>query len=232
MCMKRELTLALLFLATCGVVSAQVRGIPPSVTSFGPGRGPTPGIPASITSMGPNGFGGFRTCVNCFGFGFGHRGPFGFRDGRFHHHSFPWTTGAYGFYPYYGAIWPDYGMISGDYGNSAYQQPQPTQPMVVMVDPSAAANRYGDHSFEEPALPVPQPALASTPSPPEEQDPTVLVFRDGHKQEVRNYAIVGTTLWDFGARGAARKIPLSDIDIDATRKANDDRGVEFILPKS
>jgi hypothetical protein len=59
----------------------------------------------------------------------------------------------------------------------------------------------------------------------------VLVFRDGHKQEVRNYAIVGQTLWDFSAKGT-RKIPLTDLDLDTTRKLNDDRGVEFVLPKS
>jgi len=29
----------------------------------------------------------------------------------------------------------------------------------------------------------------------EENTPTILVFRDGHRSEVRNYAIVGKTLW-------------------------------------
>jgi hypothetical protein len=59
----------------------------------------------------------------------------------------------------------------------------------------------------------------------------VLVFRDGHKQEVRNYAIVGQMLWDFGANGT-HKIPLSDLDLDTTRKLNDERGVDFVLPKT
>ena len=33
--------------------AAQINGVPPSVTSFGPGRGPTPGVAASVTSLGP-----------------------------------------------------------------------------------------------------------------------------------------------------------------------------------
>ena len=59
--------------------------------------------------------------------------------------------------------------------------------------------------------------------------PTVLVFRDGHSLEVRNYAIVGETLWSFiGQR--TQKIPLSQLDLAATVKANDDRGVTFTVP--
>ncbi len=60
---------------------------------------------------------------------------------------------------------------------------------------------------------------------------TVLVFRDQHKQEVRNYAIVGQTLWNF-APDHTQKIPLSDLDLPATTKANDERGVDFRLPSA
>ncbi len=58
---------------------------------------------------------------------------------------------------------------------------------------------------------------------------TVLVFRDEHKQEIQNYAIVGQTLWNF-APGHTQKIPLSTLDLAATEKANDDRGVTFRVP--
>src|SRR5258708_6059851 len=37
---------------------AQIRGIPASVTSTGPGRSFSQGIPASVTSLGPRGFNG------------------------------------------------------------------------------------------------------------------------------------------------------------------------------
>ncbi len=58
---------------------------------------------------------------------------------------------------------------------------------------------------------------------------TVLVFRDEHKQEIHNYAIVGQTLFNFNAQHT-QKIPLSDLDIPATTKENDEHGVDFHVP--
>ncbi len=74
----------------------------------------------------------------------------------------------------------------------------------------------------------------STLPPARESDPpalpaTMLVFRDQHKQEVQNYAIVGQTLWNFAPQHT-QKIPLSDLDLPATSKANDERGVDFRVP--
>jgi hypothetical protein len=64
----------------------------------------------------------------------------------------------------------------------------------------------------------------------EPQPTTVLVFRDQHTEEVGNYAIVGPTLWVFTEQ-QARKVPIDSLDIAATKKANDDRGVDFRLPQ-
>jgi hypothetical protein len=72
----------------------------------------------------------------------------------------------------------------------------------------------------------------SQPHQPERTElstPTVLVFRDQHREEVQNYAIVGETLWTFAPQ-QTRKISLDDIDIPATQKANGDRGVDFRIP--
>ncbi|MGA2856881.1 MAG: hypothetical protein ABSE40_08435 [Candidatus Sulfotelmatobacter sp.] len=63
----------------------------------------------------------------------------------------------------------------------------------------------------------------------EPQDPTVLVFKDGHTTEVGNYAIVGAMLFDL-TPGHPRRIALADLDVKATYKQNDDRGVIFQLP--
>lgn len=52
--MKRLCAVAVLALALPAF--GQIRGVPASVTSFGPGRGPTPGVAASVTSLGPLGF--------------------------------------------------------------------------------------------------------------------------------------------------------------------------------
>lgn len=68
----------------------------------------------------------------------------------------------------------------------------------------------------------------ATTDPPQ---PTVLVFKDGHKLEVGNYAIIGQTLLDM-TPGHSRKVPLADLDLDATRDQNEARGLTFQLPMS
>lgn len=63
----------------------------------------------------------------------------------------------------------------------------------------------------------------------EPEQPTILVFKDGHSLEVENYAIVGGTFFDL-TPGHARRIALAELDLPATYKQNDDRGVVFQLP--
>ena len=72
---------------------------------------------------------------------------------------------------------------------------------------------------------------SADPAPAEMIPATVLVFRDQRKEEIYNYAIVGETLWNFSSQ-RTEKIPLSDLDIAATSKANQERGVDFHLPDS
>jgi hypothetical protein len=59
---------------------------------------------------------------------------------------------------------------------------------------------------------------------------TVLVFRDKHTEEVQNYALIGQTLWILNEEKAT-KIPLADLDVPATVKANDERGTDFKVPR-
>jgi len=65
---------------------------------------------------------------------------------------------------------------------------------------------------------------------PDAEPETALVFRDQHVEEVRNYAISGGAVWVLNNQ-AAKKIPLTQLDIDATVKMNDDRGVDFQVPE-
>jgi hypothetical protein len=60
---------------------------------------------------------------------------------------------------------------------------------------------------------------------------TVLVYRDQHKEEIENYAIVGQTLYSFQPQHT-EKIALSSLDLPATAKANDDRGLKFSVPQA
>jgi hypothetical protein len=75
--------------------------------------------------------------------------------------------------------------------------------------------------------PQPQPREDAQTDPPAPS--TVLVFHDQHRQEIQNYAIVGTMLWVF-APPRTQKISLADLDIPATTKANEDRGLDFGAP--
>lgn len=65
--------------------------------------------------------------------------------------------------------------------------------------------------------------------------PAVLVFRDGHREQTTNYAIVGSEIYLYLDRltGGSwlRKIQLADLDLDATASANRERGSGFQLPR-
>lgn len=69
----------------------------------------------------------------------------------------------------------------------------------------------------------------AAPAPVEDTPPTVFIFKDGHKLQTQNFAIVGQTLVDFSSK-APKKIKFADLDLDATRKANDDLGIDLRLP--
>lgn len=67
-----------------------------------------------------------------------------------------------------------------------------------------------------------------------ELPPALLIYRDGHREEVSDYAIIGDTLYargDYWRNGYWMKnIQLSAIDLVATMKANQENGVRFVLP--
>jgi len=77
--------------------------------------------------------------------------------------------------------------------------------------------------------------LTQPPAHPE-LPPTVLIFRDGHREQVPEYAIVGSTLYatgDYWQSGHwTKNIRLSALNIPATVKANHDNRVNFMLPSA
>jgi hypothetical protein len=86
-----------------------------------------------------------------------------------------------------------------------------------------------DQDAYTPRSPMRRPAPENVGQPQEPVPATVLVFRDQHKEEISNYAIVGQMLMSFSAQ-RTKRIPLADLDVAATEKANDDRGVNFRVP--
>ncbi len=66
--------------------------------------------------------------------------------------------------------------------------------------------------------------------------PAVLVFRDGHREEVSEYTIADGALYtrtDYYTAGSwNRQIELSALNLPDTVKSNQSRGVRFQLPSS
>lgn len=187
---------------------AQIHGTPASVTSLGAG-GQIRGVPASVTSLGPFGWQTPRFRV-----------PVGFRPRLGQVYGRRRLGYAYGtVLPYAVPVYPL--MYSDDPGNYASAYGDPT----AGVDPRAYAVRSASPTESNAATSAPLPAAAD----PRPERTTMLVFQDGHRQEVGNYAIVGDKLYDLQA-GGRRTIPLSALDLPATRQLNEDRGTDFVLP--
>src|SRR5438552_4124035 len=210
--------------------------IPPSVTSIRDGSGNfNNSIPPSVTSIRPG-----RNLITFS------PGTPNFR----HHHRqvIPIFVPVYSGYGYPYSYYPDYDPMV-----PSYAQPQTVMATAPVEEPQAPAqtvfeNRPGYKApaaaYGEPGAAPPAAAAATAPAAPPAQTtaapvapepPTILVFKDGHKIEIGNYAIVGETLYNMsGSTGVpgrrAFKIALADLDLDATIKANEERGLEFHLP--
>lgn len=66
--------------------------------------------------------------------------------------------------------------------------------------------------------------------------PVVLVFRDGHSEDIRDYSIVAGVIYargDYYTDGYwNKKIELSALNLPETFKTNQSRGVKFVLPNA
>lgn len=226
------LAAALLFVLLSSLsLAGQINGVAPSVTSI-PLSHFLPNPSPSVTSLGPFGFG---------------RGAAGYNVGgapniyKFPYHQFPYNRtqsfgrAGYGYGGYYIPYYAPYDASGAGYdyvpGSDLYSGPpagpeEPTLHIVVEQAPLAHMAAYPPPEAVVP--PAPEPVAVQPDVRPVE--PTVLVFRDGHRQEVGNYAIMGPMVYVFDDH--AKKIALADLDVPATIKANDERGTEFKIPPS
>lgn len=253
--MKRLIILVLVMLAgLTQIVQAQVRGVPPSVTSLAPGRQFLPG--PSVTSLGPHGYSHSPVLLGNRGFVGPRRfiGPgrfngrfFGSREFRRFRGRNAWPVFVPMYSPYgttvypliYGEPYVDEPNYSDSGDTSTMYQPDPNYAGQYGLQPPVKPRNQPippDYSAEQPAAPADNTSTNTQPSQPvqtasavEPQPTTVLVFKDGHKLDVTNYVIQGQTLYNLGDNGP-RKVALADLDLKATVSANDDRGVEFQLP--
>jgi hypothetical protein len=218
------ISLAVLLVASA---SAQINGVAPSVTSSGFGGHTQPNAPrASVTSLGPNGWSRPH-----FG-----NGPVPNRQPQHGHHTYPYYPA---YYPYYSVIDPT--VYDGPVDGAApAEDDDQYQGGPTIFDRRGSGERYRSDVRNDVRPPASAPAEASSVTdtsvadrpqalPEPAQPDTVLVFKDGHKQQVSNYAIVGASLFDLSS-GRRQKIAISDLDVAATQKANEDQGIEFKLP--
>lgn len=229
--MKRLLALAAFVVFVALVLASAQRG---GMRGSGGGHGVAMGHPSGghafsgrpggrgvAPSFRGNGFGGARVHNGGFHRCFGCRRGFGF----------PWYSGyGYGYGAYYPFLWSD--SSSYNYDEEREQEIEVANQMNALSIQEQNLRERDDWLREREEqdsyarrLPV-REEEHSAPLPA-----TVLVFRDQHQQEVRNYAIAGGTLWVLNDHIAAKKIPLSELDLAATTQANDERGVEFQIPQ-
>lgn len=207
----------------------QINGTPASVTSPGFGGNAVNGPRSSVTSVGPEGYAPpFRPpLTSTTGNGVHHGNGDG--DGRHHHRQNSDNVGPIWYavpvpYAVEGAPADDQQEDAAD--NDADYQGGPT-----VFDRRGSGERSYVPPVKEPAHVTQrtqqEEAPAVEPDPP--LPPTLLIFKDGRTLEVANYAILGPTVFDL-TPGHRRKIPVMDLDLEATRKQNDERGVTFQLP--
>ncbi|MGZ4816929.1 MAG: hypothetical protein ACXVZV_16065 [Terriglobales bacterium] len=205
---------------------AQINGTPASVTSPGFGGRAINGTPPSVTSLGPRGLvPNSRVTFNTFNGS--HVG-----DGHRHHHRTEFTPPPVVYavpVPYAVDLNAPYDVedSSADEPDANYQG----GPTIFDRRGSGAASYIPPVMNSPRTRPAAEEADAdvASPDPDPPQEPTLLVFKDGRKLELGNYAIIGATLFDL-TPGHARRVALADLDLEATRKQNDERGVTFQLP--
>ena len=184
-------------------------------------------------------------------------GSYGYRSyyghGAYHYGHYPyygWRYPGWGYGGGYGHGWYGYpwwgwyggvGWSGGYYPSGWYSDPATQYPVYVYANPDSTNSAVAyiqqqeidrlNHEVAQLRAEQQSGAAENYAPPPKAQiqASTVVVFRDRHSEEIQNYAIVGKTLWVFTEQ-RARKIPIAELNVPATTKANEDRGIEFRLP--
>jgi len=154
--------------------------------------------------------------------------PFG---GSYPYGERPHPAPGNGYRPYYYSRgvylvpgWLNYGY---GYANDYSYDPGPTPDANAQYTPAD----NGEQEAYTPVPPRPTYQAESAPSPDLQDQPEVtLLFKDGRPpQQVKNYAVTQTTLYVLdGSR--RHEIPLDQIDLPQTVRANREAGVDFEVP--
>ena len=197
----------------------------------------------------------------CSGSSFSQRTSAGIRltgppaSGNFSHHHFTRTFNAE--FPF----WPDY-LPSNETAPSVIvvqaPAPQIERPSIRSDEPKSApplliewqGDRYVRRTSAEANSHTTQPddiadakptattraVIASRPTKNSDTLPTIFIFRDGHHEQSGDYSIISGIIYarlDYWTAGQwSKQIHLSDLDLPATFKANQDQGIAFRVPSA
>lgn len=150
-----------------------------------------------------------------------------------------WGGGGYGGYGGYGYGTP-YEFDQAGYDTSEYLQAQAVDRQRTLDEMSYDQRRNLELQRQLAELQATQedanarqraaqPAPARPPKPETPPTPAVLVFRDGKQMQIENYVITRDRLFALGPE-RRQTIQLSELDLNATVKANQERGVNFTVP--
>jgi len=123
-----------------------------------------------------------------------------------------------------------------EFQNGRYVRLRPTAADGEAHDLPDAAPLKSAHLHSTPSAISGTSTLTAAAATTRDLPPAVLVFRDGHHEEVSDYTIADGVLYaraDYYKDGYwTRKIPLSTLDISQTLQTNRSRNLKFILPAS
>ena len=127
------------------------------------------------------------------------------------------------------------------------EEAKPAAPLLIELQGDRYVRRTDNGSGTSPAAsqrdtvaeakPAAGTIVRSGSAPPHvELPPTLFVFRDGHREESSDYSIVTGVIYARGQYWTngywSKQIALSQLDLPATFKANQERGVLFRLPNA
>ena len=170
--------------------------------------------------------------------------------GHHHHHGFDngFNNGVFLGGPFWGSpFWDDNGQeVVYEPPPEEAQQPVPLQQRVVQPSRPPAeplmielqGDRYvrvgGNVGQNQVAQRDYESARGKSGNRSTSLPPAVLAFRNGTREEVNSYTIVGNTLYesgDYWTQGYwTKKVQLADLDLPETMRLNQERGVPFRLP--
>jgi hypothetical protein len=137
---------------------------------------------------------------------------------------------AYAPFGYYSPFWWDSYHSSYDRSDDNYVAQRQAQQQIDQLRQQVEdlQQEREERAYNQPPVPRP-PAPSNAEAKIEPDMSVVLVYLDRRIEEIKNYAVANEKVVVFDNHHI-KKIPLGDIDLAATMKLNDERGVDFQIP--